>query len=481
MKLFDVFHLLQTDLKEMDHEIEVSGLTSDSRKVKQGYLFIAIAGFENDGHKYIEEAIKNGAIAVIGEKRLLLSVPYIQVRNSRKTLGKLASIFYSHPSKKHRLIGITGTNGKTTTAYLIHHLLKEAGFSCGMIGTVENKINNHTKKAKNTTPDAVEIQSLLDESMDDFIILEISSHALHQHRTEGLQLDIAVFTNLTHDHMDYHHTIEEYYNEKKKIFSLLKEEGVGLVNIEDTWGEKIAREQVHHKIKTIGTAGDYDLQLTVKDARYQLKLTSVERESIVAESPLPGKHNLYNTAIAIAACLEAGISKEVITQGLKNFRGVPGRWEKFHNRKGAVFIIDYAHTEDALRYLLQTAKENSAKKIYMVFGFRGKRDKSKRVKMVKVASTYCQQFILTSDDINGESKSVVEEELYHLIPPYNNGEVMMDRTLAIKTMWEKGGSGDWVFIIGKGSENYQDIFHLQTKNDIETIHYLIECEKDEGC
>ncbi|WP_281202704.1 UDP-N-acetylmuramoyl-L-alanyl-D-glutamate--2,6-diaminopimelate ligase [Cytobacillus kochii] len=478
MKLIDVFNLLQTDLKESDHEL-VKGLTTDSRKVKRGYLFIAISGFEKDGHKYIEEAIKNGAIAVIGEKRLSLTVPYITVRDSRKTLGILASIFYAHPSKKHRLIGITGTNGKTTTAYLIHHLLKEAGYSCGMIGTIENNINNQTKKAKNTTPDALELQSLLAESRDDFIILEISSHALHQHRTEGLQLDIAIFTNLTHDHMDYHHTIEEYYSEKKKIFSLLKDEGVGLVNIEDTWGAKIALEQEHNKIKTIGTAGDYELQLMFKDAKYQLKLSNVKRDTIVADSPLPGKHNLYNTAIAIAACLESGISKEVISQGLMNFRGVPGRWERFHNKKGAVFIIDYAHTEDALTYLLQTAKENRAKKIYMVFGFRGKRDKSKRVKMVKVASTYCRQFILTSDDINGESKTVVEEELNNLTKPFTNGEVIMDRTMAIKKMWKIGGSGDWIFVIGKGHENYQDIFHLQTKSDIETIQYLIEWEKGE--
>lgn len=473
MKLIDVFNLFQSTLLEAEHQIKVKGLTSDSREVRQGYLFIAISGFENDGHDYTQEAIANGAIAIIGEKPLALKVPYIQVADARQALGKISSEFYSHPSLKARIIGITGTNGKTTTAYLIHHLITEAGFTCGMIGTVENKINNQSRKAINTTPDALALQVLLNESNDEFIVIEISSHALHQHRTEGLQLDLAMFTNLTHDHMDYHQTIDAYYEQKKRIFSLLKKDGIGLVNIDDKWGKKLSLENLQAKIKTIGEEGNYELQLTSEKGSYRFRLINEEGEMVIAESPLPGQHNLFNTAFATAACLELGIPKEAILNGITTFSGVPGRWETFRNNKGANFIIDYAHTEDALQYLLQTAEESGARKIFMIFGFRGKRDKSKREKMVKVAATYCHGFILTSDDLNGESRKEVERELHDFTQLFPNGDVIMDRTQAITEMWNRAEAGDWVFITGKGREAYHENYCLETENDCDTVQYLL--------
>ncbi|NRG48047.1 UDP-N-acetylmuramoyl-L-alanyl-D-glutamate--2,6-diaminopimelate ligase [Bacillus sp. CRN 9] len=472
MKLAEIFAILGNRSGGIS-DLSINGIQSDSRKVKPGDVFVAVNGNVVDGHQYIAEAIEQGAAAVIGQQSLSrrLAIPYIKVDNSREALGKLVSHFYHYPSKKHIMIGITGTNGKTTTSYLIKHIIEKTGRTCGLIGTVENVINEQSFSPSNTTPDAVLLQKLLHESRDEFIILEISSHALNQSRTEGLELDFALFTNLSHDHLDYHHNMENYFSEKKKIFQLLKTTGEAVINYDNEWGKVLSGELTAIPFTLFGK----DTEFEIKDIalKGQTSFTIHHNgEAFSIQLPLQGIHNVYNASMAFVTAYKMGIPPHNISAAFRSFSGVPGRFETFYNDKGARFVIDYAHTKDAFEYCLQTAKYQHAKNIYHIFGFRGGRDHTKRKEMVAASAKYSDGIILTLDDLNGEAKEDVITELKKHRASFPQSQVIPDRTIAIQTLWEAAREGDWVFITGKGPEEYKDDYQLGTSGDLDTLKFL---------
>lgn len=481
MRLSEVLLPLNKQLDITIHEDPIiTGISNDSRKVQDGNIFVAISGYQSDGHDFIQDAIYKGAIAVIGEKPLKLeplSVPFFQVSDTRKALGIVSSKFYGNPSVNRKVIGVTGTNGKTTVSYMLKHILETSGRTCSLIGTVSYMINGEEYEPTNTTPDALQLQKLLAESDDDYIVIEISSHAVTQSRIEGLQLDYGVFTNLSHDHLDYHHSMEQYFSEKKRMFTYLKQNGKAVINTLNSWGDILAKNLFEKgvSVRTLGNNQKNDLMLEdvllnektecymkIKDDHYCLSINQ------------PGMHNVYNAALAFLIALDIGVNTNEIIKALESFPGVPGRFEVIRHPSGARFIIDYAHTQDAIEYCLDAAKQQNAKRIVHIFGFRGNRDPSKREKMIMTSVKKSDQLILTLDDLNGTSEKEMISELMRLNRSVGigKGKVISDRTLAIQEAWKQAKEGDYVLITGKGPERYERKFALPAESDIETICYL---------
>lgn len=461
-------------------DISILGVTDNSRDIQKGYLFVAVSGYSVDGHNYIQDAVRLGASAVIGELDIgNLEVPYLQVNNSRKALGKIAKQFYVDPSKQKIMIGITGTNGKTTTSYMLHQIIKESGMSCSLIGTIQHIINGKTIDSHNTTPSALELYSLLASSEDKIVIMEVSSHALVQYRLEGIEFDYGIFTNLYHDHLDYHGTMENYFQAKTLLFEKLKPNGMAILNGDNFWGEKLHEYLKKRKVNTcvIGESKFCDLSIHDYDtATKAFVLLNDGGEIVRIILPMPGMHNLYNAAVAYAVARKLKIGKEDILLALKKFPGVPGRFEVYKDEYGPTIVIDYAHTADAIFYCLQTAKELGVERIFHIFGFRGGRDKNKRAEMVKVSSELSDVSILTMDDLNTEDYLDMKATLIDLYHKYiaENGLVIPDRTLAIQTVLKMAKKGDWVIVTGKGHESYKQDFSLPVTSDKETILYLLD-------
>ncbi|HAQ08771.1 MAG TPA: UDP-N-acetylmuramoyl-L-alanyl-D-glutamate--2,6-diaminopimelate ligase [Bacillus bacterium] len=486
MRLSKVLEVLEGCIKTYSNHNnpDLKGIQMDSRKIKPGDLFVAITGFQMDGHKFIDEAIEKGAAAVIGERGLKLEVPYVQVNESRLALGKIASEFFNHPSRNHKVIGVTGTNGKTSVSYILRHILEQAGKSCSIIGTVSYIINNEVYKPSNTTPDALQIQELIAKSNDEFVILEVSSHALKQSRIEGLELDYGLFTNLSHDHLDYHPTIEDYFEAKTLMYNYLKADGAAVVSQLSEWGDKLAGLLANRNIPvySIGYDNQHDLKIENITLNGQTKFDIIfGKRKYSLTYPSPGLHNVYNAAMAFLTAAKIGIKPEVIISSLKTFSGVPGRFEMISHPEGATFIVDYAHTRDAIEFCLQAAKEHQAATIKHIFGFRGERDKSKREHMVKASAGLSDEFILTFDDLNGVEDEEMLNELNELNEKFGmkKGKVITDRTLAIQFAWENAKKGEWVLITGKGPEEYQTMYELPARTDIETLQYLKKMQNKE--
>ncbi|WP_226087228.1 UDP-N-acetylmuramoyl-L-alanyl-D-glutamate--2,6-diaminopimelate ligase [Mesobacillus sp. S13] len=486
MRLTKVLEALGGSVKKYKNDTDpfLTGIQMDSRKVKPGDLFVAIKGFQIDGHKFITQAMDNGARAVIGENELELEVPYIQVFDSRQALGRAASEFYDHPSRNHTVIGVTGTNGKTTVSYILRHILESAGKSCSLLGTVSYIINNEVYKPSNTTPDALQIQELISKSKDEFVVLEVSSHALKQYRIEGLELDYGLFTNLSHDHLDYHPTIEDYFEAKTLMYNYMKKEGSAVVSRLGEWGDKLSSILNAKDIPVYSLGYDDSHDLKIEDiklngqTRFDIKMGGI---TYPLTFPSPGLHNVYNAALAFLTAVKIGISPDVITEALKSFPGVPGRFEMISHPEGATFIVDYAHTKDAIEYCLQAAQEHEAVKIKHIFGFRGERDETKREHMVKASAAMSDEFTLTFDDLNGISEEEMAKELQDLNVRFgkNKGKVITDRTMAIRNAWENAQSGEWILITGKGPEEYQSMYKLPTSTDKETLLYLKKMQNKE--
>ena len=479
MRLSKVLEVLEGCIKtySIENNPDLKGIQMDSRKIKPGDLFVAISGFQMDGHEFIDEAIEKGAAAVIGEKDIKLDVPYIQVSDSRLALGRTASEFFNHPSRRHTVIGVTGTNGKTTVSYILKHILEQAGKSCSLLGTVSYIINNEVYKPSNTTPDALQIQELIAKSNDEFVVLEVSSHALKQYRIEGLELDYGLFTNLSHDHLDYHPTIEEYFEAKTLMYNYMKQNGAAVVSQQSEWGNKLTEllTDKNMPVYTIGYENQHDLKIediTLNgQTKFDIKMGDL---SYSLTYPSPGLHNVYNAAMAFLTAVKIGIKPEVIISALKSFSGVPGRFEMISHPKGATFIVDYAHTKDAIEFCLQAAKEHEATTIKHIFGFRGERDKSKREHMVKASAGLSDEFILTFDDLNGVDDEEMLKEIKELNEKFGmkKGRIITDRTLAIQFAWENAKKGEWILITGKGPEEYQTKYELPANTDKETLLYL---------
>lgn len=471
MKLLSLLKAIGIQPHPAHEQIEIKTLCTNSSIACEDSLFVAISGHEKDGHDYIDEAIRLGAAAVIGEKEIDDErVPYYKVDNSRLALAELASAFYGYPTKGKIVIGITGTNGKTTTSFMIRHILEQSGLKCALFGSVYTIVNGEiTPAPANTTPDALEFNRQMEHSRDDVVIMEVSSHGIAQHRIAGLEFDMCLFTNLDQDHLDYHKTMENYFSIKASLFNQLKEEGLAVILASDAWGEKLVEHvrNLGRKVVRVGGVdpdyyiGKFEIQ-TASDSyldRYRLK------------TGMFGRHNIENAGMAFAAVSELGIPKEAAEEALATFKNVPGRFELFDHPKQAVVVVDYAHTAGAFEHILQTAREMGAKRIFHVFGFRGNRDPEKREHMVAVSAKLSDRSILTFDDLNKVSPEAMEKALTEL-NKYEETLVIMDRTIAVQTAWEQLQEGDWLIITGKGHELYKDQYVYPAESDIQLIQSL---------
>ena len=460
-------------------EIDIKGIADNSRDVEKGFVFVAIKGFETDGHGFIDQAIEKGAVLVIGEQETTqLNVPYLQVENSRKTLGIMASNFYGHLSDQKIMIGITGTNGKTTTSYMLQHFLESNGMTCSVIGTIQNIINGEKMKSCNTTPSSLALHKLLTLSRDDVIIMEVSSHGLAQNRLEGIEFDYGLFLNLHHEHLDYHGSMEEYFQAKLLMFNQLKEHGTAVVNLDNEWGRKLCDilQTKGETVYTIGKSNESNLRIAEFNSLSSTMNVIERNETYQLGSAMNGIHNMYNTLMAYGTSKLLGVSKEKLFDSVQHFKGVDGRFEMTKLANGATVIVDYAHTPDAIAYCLETAKLQGAERITHIFGFRGNRDASKRKHMLSISAEMSDRYILTLDDLNNVSPGDMLEVLNQLNETYGNskGSIVPDRTLAIQQAIHESKEGDWIVITGKGHEKYQQTFHLPTDSDRETVNYIIK-------
>ncbi|MFO7152635.1 MAG: UDP-N-acetylmuramoyl-L-alanyl-D-glutamate--2,6-diaminopimelate ligase [Bacillota bacterium] len=439
-------------------DIDIKSIAYDSRKVEKGSLFVAIPGFKLDGHDFIGEAIEKGAVAVIGEKDVDLKddVLYVRVKDSRKALSEASSTFFGRPSEKMKVIGVTGTNGKTTTTYLIKAILDEAGFPTGVIGTVGIRMKDRLLPSERTTPESLELNRIFAEMQREgveYVSMEVSSHSLKLHRVDSVRFEVGVFTNLTQDHLDFHENFEDYYSSKKKLFYLSRK---AAINADDPSGRRLCRE-LDIPLLTYGIEEKADVKAeNVKIDSNGVSFDVVyngERKTVVYR--VPGRFSVYNSLAAITAGLLLGIDLDTMAKALEKVKGVPGRFEPVDEGQDFTVIVDYAHTPDGLENVLNTIKSFAKGKIITVFGAGGDRDRTKRPLMGKVVARYSDYFIITSDNPRSEDPEAIIRDIEEGLDETSKYEKIVDRRAAIERAIEMASAGDVVLIAGKGHENYQ--------------------------
>ena len=459
-------------------DIQISGISFDSRKTEKGDLFVAVKGVQTDGHKYIETAVKNGAVAVLVEntKNIVSSATVLKTENSSKALSLIASEFYGNPSKKLKLVGIIGTNGKTTTATLLYRLFLNLGYKVGLISTVKNYINDKEIDADYTTPDALTFNKLLKQMTDagcDYCFAEISSHAIHQNRIEGLQFSGGIFTNITHDHLDYHKTFAEYLKVKKQFFDNLSENSFALANIDDKNG-KVILQNTKAKKYTYGLMNFADFKGKILELHLDGTLMSIN--DVEFWSLLTGKFNAYNITAVYAGAVLLNQNSDDILQIISALKPVKGRFETI-KIKGITAIIDYAHTPDALENVLKTINEikSENQNLITIAGAGGNRDKTKRPLMAQIANKGSDKVVLTSDNPRDEDPEQILDDMISGISENERKNVLKitDRKEAMKIAVMLAQKGDIILIAGKGHEDYQIIkgkkHHFDDKETIEEI------------
>lgn len=455
---------------------QIKGLEYDSRKVKFGDVFVAIRGTASDGHSYLKDVCSKGVAAVVVEDDSQVPESFrgaiVKVANTRKALEELAAKFYEMPAKKLFTVGVTGTNGKTSVTYMIESVLSEFGWDTGVIGTVDHHIKSHKWATELTTPDPLTLQKRLAEFLKlgaRAATFEVSSHALSQDRADSVPFDVVVFTNLTRDHLDYHKTMQNYFEAKEKLFFDLPARAgkpvTAVVNTTDAWGKKI-RVAPNVELWSYGEeSSDFQFEILRSDFSGSQFLLKSPRQEHTLEIPLVGKHNVYNAVAAIATGAAAGASIETAAKGLSRFRGVPGRLESVQNSLDVPIFVDYAHTDDALRTVLRAlqdirTKAKSQNKIIVVFGCGGDRDKGKRPLMAKAAIEGADRVVITSDNPRTEDPVRIINDIAEGISPSALGStvfVEVDRKEAIRKAITIANKGDVVVIAGKGHEDYQII------------------------
>ena len=444
-------------------DIDISAITHDSRKVKKGSLFIALKGENNDGYQYINDAIKNGASAILANSRpvdISNNIPVINVANVRQAMAKIACNFFQNPSKRINLVGVTGTNGKTSVCYLVNHILNDNEFQSGSIGTLGYINSSNIISTGFTTPESIDLQQILDTSVKgglENIVMEVSSHAIDMHRIDGLDIDIAIFTNLTPEHLDFHKTMENYLNAKQKIFTRLNKDSHCIINIDDQYSEKIALK-TKAKIVQYGLSSNadvYPIKYSFSNSGL-IATISIFKKSINISTTLFGEYNLYNILAAISASYLCGLSIKKIEKSLNKPILIPGRLEMIYNKFEKTIIIDYAHTPDAFENVLKSISKLEYNKIITVFGCGGDRDISKRSSMGRIAEKYSDHIILTSDNPRSENLNSIMNDIK---AGFQKKEhiVINDRNKALKCAIEKMEAGSILLVLGKGVESYQEI------------------------
>lgn len=482
MKLRDVLQGLTVLAAGLTGDEEILGIAYNSKSVKPGFLFAALKGETRNGMDFVAEAEANGAAAVLSSwpKPPASRLAWAQVADAREALALASANFFGCPSDGLKIVGITGTKGKTTITYILEEILKAAGGSPGVIGTIEYRGPGLQVQAARTTPEASDLQAMLRKMLDagaTHCLMEVSSHALDLKRVWGVSFDIAVFTNLTGEHLDYHRTMETYFEAKRKLFYLNHKRSAAVVNMDDPWGQRLIAEL---PMKTI----TFGLEPAAIVRGVKSSLTDDGMDVQIAHpgnilnvhSRLVGKHNVYNILAATAAALALNIPPQAIAAGLAALKGVPGRFEKIDNSRGIHIVVDYAHTDNALEHLLATAREFKPRRLVLVFGAGGNRDKEKRERMGRVAARLADWTIITSDNPRNEDP-------LEIIAAIENGfakgaartyEIVPDRKEAIARALAMANKGDYVLVAGKGHEDYQ-IFRDRTIHfsDIEVIQEIL--------
>ena len=446
----------------------VVGVTHDSREVKPGVVFVALRGLKLDGTAFVPAAVDAGAAAVITDQPLpsVRSVPAITVNDARLALAYLAAEFYGHPSRQMRVVGVTGTNGKTTTSYLIDAIFEAGGVPCGLMGTVAYRIGGRHIEATRTTPEAPAVQAFMRQMVDagcGACVMEVSSHALALRRVDGIQFAAGVFTNLTRDHLDFHTSMDDYFSAKRRLFEMLPRDCPAVINVDDPRGAaliEVAGRPVTYGLNKPADVSTGPLSFGFDGLKFDIRLP---QGVVSVRSKLVGRPNVYNILAAAATTAALGVPLSAIESGLADLAGVPGRFEIVSSPQDDVtVVVDYAHTDDALRNLLETARPMAARRLITVFGAGGDRDRTKRPLMGMVAARLSDVVVITSDNPRSEDPARIIEDVMRgataeMRQSNTDVQTVIDRREAIADAITSAGSGDVVLIAGKGHEKYQEI------------------------
>jgi UDP-N-acetylmuramoyl-L-alanyl-D-glutamate--2,6-diaminopimelate ligase len=434
-------------------EVEVSGLAYSSRSVRPGTLFFCVPGFRADGHDFAPDAVARGAVALVCQRPLGLGVPEIVVDDVRAAMGPAAARFYGDPTAELDVVGVTGTNGKTTTAFLLRHLLEAGGRQSGLLGTVKRVVGGVEEEVERTTPEAIDLQATFRRMLDGgdrACAMEVSSHALELGRVAGIRFACRIFTNLTQDHLDFHETMEAYFAAKRRLF---EEPGLSVLNVDDEYGRRIAAE-VDSVTFAVGREADY----RARDVEFDLMGSSFRCETPDGElelrSPLPGLFNVQNVLGAVAAASSLGVPADAVVAALPSFGRVPGRFEPVDEGQDFGVLVDYAHTPEALENVLAAARQVTQGRLHVVFGAGGDRDRGKRPLMGAAARRLADRVLVTSDNPRSEEPEAIVDEIMEGAGP--DAERETDRRRAIAFAIDTAEPGDVVVIAGKGHEQGQE-------------------------
>ena len=458
-----------------DVDIEIGGVDIDSRKVTAGPLFAAIRGTQVDGHKFIDKAIANGASAILCEtvpEAATEGVTYVVVANTEEAIGPVATTFHGHPSEKLKLVGVTGTNGKTTIATLLYNMFRQMGHRCGLLSTVCNYIEGEALPTDHTTPDPIELNELLARMVDagcEYAFMECSSHAIHQHRIGGLRFAGGIFTNLTRDHMDYHKTVENYRNAKKAFFDALPKEAFAIINADDKNGNYMV-QNCKATVKTYSTRSMADFRARILECHFEGMYLEIDGHEVGVQ--FIGKFNVSNLLAVYGAALMLGKQSDEVLLVMSTLHSVSGRLQPLRSPQGFTAIVDYAHTPDALANVLNAIHEvlNGKGKVITVCGAGGNRDKGKRPLMAQEAARQSDKLIITSDNPRFEEPQAIIDDMMAGLSPQQQKKTLtiVDRKEAIRAAVMMAEKGDVILVAGKGHENYQEIQGVK--------HHFDDCE-----
>jgi UDP-N-acetylmuramoyl-L-alanyl-D-glutamate--2,6-diaminopimelate ligase len=440
-----------------DPATEISGLAYDSRRVGPGSLFFCVTGFESDGHEYAAGAVDGGAAALVCERTLDLGVPEVLVPDSRAAMAPMAANFNDHPTRDLKVAGITGTNGKTTTAFLLRDILEAAGIPSGLMGTVKQMVGGEEEPVERTTPESVELQAAFRRMLDagdEACVIEASSHALVLRRCDSIDFDLAVFTNLTQDHLDFHEDMEDYFAAKRLLFAAGPNASV--VNIDDEYGQRLASEFEAITYSAEGAAADYSASDIAFDASGATFSVESEHGRLEVRTGLPGLFNVANALAALAGAIELGVEPGEAVAGLSEAGRVPGRFEPIDEGQDFTILVDYAHTPDSVENVLRAARDLTSGRLIAVVGAGGDRDRAKRPLMGRAAAQAADITVVTSDNPRSEDPDAIIEDVLEGISDRDGVEIEVDRSEAIRRAVSMAGPGDTVVIAGKGHEQGQE-------------------------